>query len=294
MRPLVFNLHSNPLLAAEITKQLEAEEGVLNQRQFPDQESYLRIDSDCQQRDCVIYCNLYQPNDKIMSLLFLAETLRELGAKRIALVTPYLCYMRQDKRFQTGECVSAIPFGKLISNYFDHLITIDPHLHRIHHLDEVYQIPSQIVKASPLIADWVSDHVDNPVFLGPDSESEQWVADVAKRAGAPHLILEKTRHGDRNVEISVPNLNQWKSHTPVLVDDIISSGRTMLTTLEQISNLGFNRPYCIGVHGIFADEAYMELRQYSEVITTETIPHPSNKIEISSALCTAIRTWLRS
>ncbi len=292
MRPLLFNLDSDPLLAQQLTEQIEGEAGNINQRHFPDLETYLRIDSDCTDRDCIVFCNLFQPNDKIMPLIFLADTLRELGARKIALVTPYLCYMRQDKRFQPGECVNAIPFGRLISNYVDQLITIDPHLHRIHHLDEVYQIPSQVVKASPLIADWVNENISKPLFLGPDSESEQWVQDVANRANSPFIILEKTRHGDRDVEITLPDLKQWQGHTPVLVDDIISSGRTMLTTLLQINKLGLERPYCIGVHGIFADQAYLELQQQAQVITTGTIPHPSNGIDISSALSTAIRQWL--
>ncbi|MEH6625870.1 MAG: ribose-phosphate pyrophosphokinase [Motiliproteus sp.] len=292
MRPLLFNLDSDPVLAQQLTEQIEAEAGTIIQRYFPDLETYLRIDSNCEGRDCILFCNLFQPNDKIMPLIFLAETLRELGAKKIALVTPYLCYMRQDKRFLPGECVNAIHFGRLISNYIDHLITIDPHLHRIHHLDEVYGIPSQVVKASPLIADWVKEHIAKPLFLGPDSESEQWVKEVAKQAKAPFVILEKTRHGDRDVEISMPDLEQWQGHTPVLVDDIISSGRTMLTTLMQINKLDLERPYCIGVHGIFADQAYLELREHSHVVTTGTIPHPSNAIDISTALSAAIRQWL--
>ncbi len=292
MTALLFNLDSDPQLSQQLARLLDAEEGVISQRRFPDQETYLRIDNDCQGRPCIIYCNLYQPNAKIMPLLFLVETLRELGASRVALVTPYLCYMRQDKRFLPGECVNARPFAKLISNYFDYLVTIDPHLHRIHALEEVYSIPTHIVRAAPLIARWVVEHVDKPVFFGPDSESEQWVAEVALRANAPAVVMSKTRRGDRDVEISGPELDGWRDHTPVLVDDIISSGKTMLNTLIKLRQAGLKRGYCIGVHGIFADRAYAELQHEADVVTTATIPHASNDIAIIDALAEPLRQWL--
>lgn len=292
MSPLLFNLDSDPRLAFELTKRLEAEAGQLNQRRFPDGETYLRIDSDCAGRSAVIFCNLFQPNDKIMPLIFLAETLRELGATQVGLVTPYLPYMRQDTRFQPGECVNARPFSKLLSSYVDYLVTLDPHLHRIHSLDEIYAIPNRVVHAAPIIAEWIRSNLKQPVLVGPDSESEQWVSDVARRANTPFLVLEKVRRGDRDVEISVPEVEQWRSHTPVLVDDIISSGETMLNTLEHLDNAGMTKAFCIGVHGIFADNAYRELLNRANVISTNAIPHPSNGIEIAAALVGALADFI--
>lgn len=294
MQALLFNLYSDPFLAAQLAHHLNAETGQLNTRQFPDEETYLRVDSDCQERDCIIFCNLFQPNAKMLPLIFLADTLRELGAKRIVLITPYLCYMRQDIRFQAGECINAYPFARLLSQHVDFLVTMDPHLHRIHSLDEVYQIPSTVVAAAPLIAFWVICSIDNPLFIGPDSESEQWVSDVAKRAEAPYVIMEKTRHGDRDVDIHLPNMDQWQGYTPILVDDIISSGKTMLNTLQALQQAGLNRGYCIGVHGIFADNAYAELQELAEVVTTRTIPHPSNQIEVAESLALAVKGWLQA
>lgn len=294
MKPLLFNLDSDPFLANQLRHHLDADSGLLNTRQFPDQETYLRIDSNCQNRDCVIFCNLYQPNSKILPLIFLADTLRELGAARVVLITPYLCYMRQDIRFQPGECVNAYPFGKLLSQHVDFLVTMDPHLHRIHALDEVYQIPTAVVPAAPLIAFWVVCSIVEPLFIGPDSESEQWVSEVARLAEAPYVIMEKVRHGDRDVDIHLPDMTQWQGYTPVLVDDIISSGKTMQNTLKALQNVGLSRGYCIGVHGLFADNAYAELKQLADVVTTRTVPHASNQIEIAESLAKAVTEWLRT
>ncbi|HEY5716910.1 MAG TPA: ribose-phosphate diphosphokinase [Motiliproteus sp.] len=290
--PLLFNFHSDPQLGEQLLHALAAEQGCFTQRRFPDQETYLRVDSHCADRNIIVFCNLFDPDSRILPLLFLCETLRDLGARRIVLITPYLCYMRQDKRFLPGECVNAMPFAKLLSNYVDVLVTMDPHLHRIQTLDEVYSIPTQIVEAAPLIAAWLRQRQLQGVLIGPDSESEQWVARVSELAELPYVVLEKQRLGDRDVQVSPPALQQWRGYTPILMDDIISSGHTMLATLDHLQGVGLGRPICIGVHGIFADNAYAELSQQAEVVTTQTLPHPSNQIPIAEALAAAAKAWI--
>lgn len=289
MTTLFYNLDSDAALAAQLCMALTAEAGTLELRHFPDGESYLRVHDQCRDRPCVIFCNLFQPDKKTLRLLFLADTLRELGASQVILVTPYLAYMRQDKRFHEGECVSSRPFARLLSQAVDGLITIDPHLHRYHSLSEIYSIPTRIVQAAPLIAKWIQQHIPNPVLIGPDSESEQWVSEVARLAEAPFQVLEKERFGDYNVSVSLPELEPYQQHHPVLVDDIISSGRTMLETIAHLDRAGLPRTTAIGVHGIFAGSAYAQLSEKAQVITTDCIPHISNKIETSTALAEAVR-----
>ncbi len=289
---LIFNPDSDPALASQLTRLLDAQAGVLEQRRFPDGESYLRIHSDCTDQDCVILCNLFHPDERVLRLLFLADTLRECGARSIGLVTPYLAYMRQDKRFQPGECVSSRPFAKLLSSAFDYLVTVDPHLHRYDSLDEIYSIPSRVVQAAPLIAQWIQQRVDQPLLIGPDSESEQWVSQVAALAGAPFQVLQKERRGDYDVSVSLPDLDSAAERTPVLVDDIISSGRTMLETIKHLQAAGLPRAVAIGVHGIFAGDAYAQLTEVADVVTTACIPHLSNQIDIAAPLADAIRDLL--
>ena len=168
----------------------------------------------------------------MLPLLFAAATARELGASRVGLVAPYLAYMRQDRRFKPGEAVTSRQVARLLSDAFDWLVTVDPHLHRYSSLADIYSIPTHVVHAAPLIAEWIKANVTNPLIIGPDSESEQWVAAVASDVGAPYSVLEKVRHGDRDVEIRLKDLEQWKGRTPVLVDDIISTGRTMIEAVR--------------------------------------------------------------
>jgi ribose-phosphate pyrophosphokinase len=148
--------------------------------------------------------------------------------------------------------------------------------------------------AAPLLADWVSRNVDQPVLLGPDSESRQWVASVAEGAKVPFAVMDKVRHGDRDVSISAPDVQQWQGRTPVLVDDIIASGHTMLETLRQLRRAGLRHPTCLGVHGLFAEGAFARLLQAgaARIVTTNAVAHESNAIDLAPLLASAVRAHL--
>jgi ribose-phosphate pyrophosphokinase len=143
--------------------------------------------------------------------------------------------------------------AQLLSNAFDWQVTVDPHLHRHGSLAEIYRIPTRVVHAAPLTSQWIKTHVSKPFVIGPDSESEQWVSAAAKDSGAPYAVLEKVRRGDRNVEITAESLPDIDGRRPVPVDDIISSGRTMIEAVRLIADRGGPSPACVAVHGLFAD-----------------------------------------
>ena len=182
-------------------------------------------------------------------------------------------------------------FAQLISNAFDWLVTVDPHLHRYSSLSEIYRVPTQVVHAAPLISEWIKANVVDPLIIGPDSESEQWVSAVAKDASAPFTVLHKVRRGDREVEISVENMQAVDGRTPVFVDDIISSGRTMLQAVRLITAGGSMAPVCIAVHGLFADESDRLLAHAgARVVTSNTIAQKTNAIDVHASIADAIRT----
>jgi ribose-phosphate pyrophosphokinase len=255
--------------------------GVIESRRFPDEEIYLRLASDVRGKRVDIVCTLARPDPQFLSLVFAAATARELGAESVHLIAPYLAYMRQDKSFNEGEAVSSTHFARLLSQTFDSLVTLDPHLHRRGSLAEIFAIPTRVEHAAPLLARWVEERVSDALVIGPDIESEQWVAAVAQAASAPHVTLRKKRHGDRQVEIEIPDLSAWRDRRPVLVDDIVSSGRTMIEAARQLPEQGLKRPFCLAVHALFADASYAELMLLSEgVVSTDTVPHPSNGISV--------------
>ena len=296
MRPLFFNIGVPESLWTGLIAHCNAEAGELQQRSFPDQESYLRILSDCAGRTAAVACSLNDPNRRLLPLLLVADTLRDLGAESVGLVAPYLAYMRQDRRFHAGEAVTAQYFPDIISNHFDWLTTVDPHLHRIASLDQVYKIPARAAQSSQAIGAWLKEHVDKPVLIGPDVESRQWVAAVAEESGAPWLVLEKTRISDDEVRVTVPEVEAHTDRTPVVIDDIVSTGRTMLETVRHLLRTNLVPPVCVGVHGIFAGDAYRALGDAgaARIVTCNTIAHPSNAVDVSPQLAAAVATLLGS
>ncbi|MBI4275457.1 MAG: ribose-phosphate pyrophosphokinase [Rhizobiales bacterium] len=287
--PLLVAMPGNERLAMELAEAVGFELGGLETRQFPDGETYLRFVTTPKGRSVAIICTLAHPNEKILPLIFSAATARELGASKVGLISPYLAYMRQDRRFKPGEAVTSRQVAHLLSDAFDWLITVDPHLHRYGSLSEIYRIPTRVVHAAPLISQWVKSKVTNPLIIGPDSESEQWVAAVAKDAGAPFSVLEKVRRGDRDVEIKLKNLDAWTGRTPVLVDDIISTGRTMIEAVRLLKSHGWAPPVCIAVHGLFADNSDVFLAQLgAQVVTSNSVPHGTNDIGVGKMLAGAL------
>lgn len=290
MTPLLVALPGNEALAERLAAAIGGEVARTELRRFPDGESYLRYDTPPEDRAVAVLCTLDRPDDKVLSMLFACAAARELGAASVGLVAPYLAYMRQDRRFQPGEAVTSTYFARVLGREIDWLVTVDPHLHRRSSLAEIYPVPAAALHAAPLLAGWIREHVERPLLVGPDAESAQWVAAVADDVGAPHIVLQKIRRGDRDVEVSVPEVERWRDHTPVLVDDIVSTARTMIETVGHLGRAGMRPPVCVAVHGIFAGDAYDDLSAAGagRIVTSNTVPHASNGIDVRDLLADAI------
>jgi ribose-phosphate pyrophosphokinase len=293
--PVVFALPGNEGAATRLANAGGFELGTLEIRQFPDSETYLRYPQSVAGRSVILVCTLDRPDGKFLPLFFAASAARELKAECVGLVAPYLAYMRQDRSFQTGEAVTSAIFARVLSANVDWLVAVDPHLHRIHALNKIFTVPTRVVHAAPLISSWIKAQVTRPLLIGPDVESAQWVGAVARDAGAPYVVLQKTRRGDRDVVVSVPDVERWRGFTPVLVDDIVSTGRTMIETINHLKNTSLAAPVCIAVHPIFAGNAVRELREAgaAQIVSTNTIAHETNAIDVTALLVPAIQELSR-
>lgn len=293
-QPIIFSLQDHPLVTSLFVA-LDAEIGAIATREFPDGESYLRVVSQVKNRRCVVICDLSHPNQKYLPLIFLLETMRELGAASVGLIAPYLSYMRQDRRFVEGEAITSKIFAADISRHIDWLVTVDPHLHRYHSLDEIYSVPSRVVQGAPALAEWLKTRT-NLLLVGPDAESEQWVSGIAGYSGHPFVIGAKQRLGDRRVEVTLPDISEYSSHTAVIIDDVISSGQTILQCIETLKKAGIHSIQCVAVHGIFADGVDADLMSagLESLVTSNTIGHRSNAIDIAPLLIDPINSCLNS
>jgi ribose-phosphate pyrophosphokinase len=148
MSPVVIGLPGSEPLTARLGADLTLQSAAVSVHTFPDGETSVRIHGDVRGRVCVLVCSLERPNDKAVPLYLTAATVRELGVQRILLVASYLPYMRQDAAFRAGEGVSARHVARWLSSFVDAVVTVDPHLHRIRPLAEIYSIPTRVVAAA--------------------------------------------------------------------------------------------------------------------------------------------------
>lgn len=262
---------------------------------FPDGESLVRIDA--MAKTAILYRSLNDPNDKLVEIMLAASALRETGSTRLILVAPYLCYMRQDMAFRPGEAVSQRVVGRFLDNLFDAVVTVDPHLHRTHDLSEIFPTArTTALSAAPLLADQLrTDGTSaNALLVGPDSESEQWVNAVATPLGLDVLLGGKARHGDADVRVEIPRIESVNGRPVILIDDMVSTGSTLIESARQLTTAGAAAIEALVVHNLTDRTADAALREAGiiRMRSTDSVPHPTNDIDLAPLLATATREFL--
>jgi len=279
------------LQAKNLARLLKVDFAEVEIHTFPDGESKIKLPA--QIPDRIIICrSLNFPNEKLLELYFICKAARQKGCEHITLIAPYLCYMRQDKAFEAGEIVSQRLTGKFISSLVDEVVTVDPHLHRISDLEEVIKTKRAItLSAAPLISNHISLQVSDPLIVGPDEESEQWVKQIAEIHGYDYMIAEKTRHSDHDVDIVLPS-SDIEHRNVVLIDDVASTGKTLMNAAQQLIENGVGNIYCAVTHALFVENSYQELLSMGvrEVWSTDSVAHPSNCISLTSLIAESLAT----
>ena len=258
---------------------------------FPDGE--IRVTVGHAASTTIIYAPLDQPNDKLIAILFAAEALRRAGAKRLVLLAPYLCYMRQDAAFGEGEAISQKAVGWLIAGIVDRVITVDAHLHRTTDIRAVFAgIEAENLSAMPAIANALRlTGIDRTTFVaGPDAESRPWVSDLAGQLGLAHMVAQKIRRGDRSVEISFAEAASIKGRPVLLVDDIVSSGGTLIACARALTAAGATAVDAIMTHALFPPDMMAAFANAGirSIRSTSSIPHPTNAIPLDDILAAAL------
>ncbi|GMO24002.1 ribose-phosphate pyrophosphokinase [Bradyrhizobium sp. TM233] len=262
---------------------------------FPDGE--LRVAVAPATDTTILYASLDQPNDKLITLLFAAEALRRNGAKRLVLVAPYLCYMRQDAAFHPGEAISQRAMGSLLATTVDRIVTVDAHLHRTPDIRSVFPgIEAENLSAMPAIANALATGGIDPatVVIGPDMESEPWVRDIASRLRLQHTVARKTRHGDRSVAISFADPGLLAGRPALLVDDIVSSGTTLMAAAKALTAMGATAVDAVITHALFPPAMTVAFASAGirSIRSTDSVPHPTNAISLAESLAAALRSEL--
>jgi len=263
---------------------------------FPDRE--IRVTVKPATAVAIVYASLDRPNEKLLALMLASEALRRGGARRLVLVAPYLCYMRQDAAFHPGEAISQLVVGRLLASAFDRVVTVDAHLHRTTNIRDVFPgIEADNLSAMPAIADALRATEFDPaaIVVGPDSESEVWVRDLADRLGLPHMAARKTRHGDRSVDIELPEPQAVAGRPVLLVDDLVSSGGTLVVCAGALMAAGAASIDAVVTHALFPPEMEEEFARAGirSIRSTDSVPHPTNAIALDALLAGALLNELR-
>jgi ribose-phosphate pyrophosphokinase len=282
-------------LAQTLAALLHCPASMLEVHRFPDGEGLVRLRTGVEGNRVLLAAHLDHPDDRTLPLLFAADAARDLGAAEVGLVAPYLPYMRQDDRFKPGEAITSRTYARILSGAVDFLVTVDPHLHRLGSLDQIYTVRTKVVAAAPAIAEWLAREVPRPFLVGPDSESEQWVADVARRMGAPYVVMTKERRGDRDVQVRMPPGANCAGRVPVLLDDIASSGHTLASAARVVREAGWGQPLCIAVHALLDQNGMDVLHRAGipRVVSCDTVPHATNAIALGPLLAEGLRGFLQ-
>jgi len=257
---------------------------------FPDGELRLHLPA-ALPAGVVLLRGLHQPNRKLVQLMIAVPAARELGAREIVLVSPYLAYMRQDLAFTPGEAVSQRHLAAMLAGLVDGLVTVDPHLHRIRSLDEVMPgCRTVVVSAAEALGDWVATQVERPLLLGPDAEAAQWVGQAGLRLGAEHGVCRKQRMGDREVRIWLPEL-ELRDRAVVLMDDVASTGHTLRQACLAVLAAGAASVDVAVTHALFVGDAVAGLRAAGvrHLWSSDTVPHDTAVVPMARSLADAVR-----
>ena len=276
----------NSPLAKKISLNLHTEYKNIELRIFADGESKIRLDN-MAKKNCIIIHSTYPPTDQhLMQLFMIMYKCKEDGAKDICVVSPYLAYTRQDKVFVNGEIITINLVGKILASLgITKLITIDTH--KPNALN--YSYPTIDLTAIPSLSSYVKHSLtmNNPIVISPDEGGIERAKKFAELINANSLSLVKTR--DRftgDVSVSLLDQGRLKNCDALIVDDMISTGTSIIKTTELLKKYHIGNVYAICTHALLLDDAKQKLLNagIKEVISTNSIPNEFAKVDLSSVI----------
>lgn len=292
--PLILGFPESEQLAQNVADRVGLTYRQVILHRFPDGESYIRLPDDLPEH-VIFFRSMSEANNKLIELLLAAKTARKNGVRRLSLMAPYLCYMRQDNLFNSGEALSQQIIGELLADNFDDLFTVDPHLHRTPTLSEAMPVKNTYtLTASTLISDFLKNTLpEPPLILGPDAESEQWARQIAAPENLDYAVALKTRFGDRDVNVDVPDID-IRGRIVVIIDDISSSGQTLIQAALKIKDNGAKHIYAAVTHALMDETTMLDLQNagIESIWSSDTIAHSTNVIGIEPVLTDAIKHFL--
>lgn len=285
-------------LAAKIAEELNDELCYVETKKFPDGEKYLRVKGNISDEVTIIQSIAYPQDENLMELLFLIGNLKDLGAKKIKVIAPYMGYARQEKRFNPGEAISARIVANLIqSTGADEFITINIHEKCV--LD-FFNIPARNISAMPAIAEYIKNNIDEkPIIVAPDKGAYDFAQEIAQILDCNFFYLSKVRLGPDNVETRIVdrdseetvNINTVKNKKAIIIDDIIATGGTIANTINILKQHNAKTINVFCVHPILVNNATSRIYSAGakNLISTDSISSDTSKVSLAKIIAHALR-----
>lgn len=265
---------------------------------FPDGDSYARINdiSACQGEDVVLFHRLYpKQNTAIFNAAQMLHTLKRVGA-RVTLVSPYLPYARQDKTFLMGESLSAQVLCKLLADFGTmKLVTVDCHFLKKEGESEYSNLKIQNLSAGKLLVEHARKKLglEHLEVISPDQGANYLVSEYGGKSMSKVRGAYDTGNGTeayRSVQ-KVEREFEVEGKNILILDDMISTGGTMIKAVENVKKGGAKKVICAATHGFFLNDSLARLRKVSDsVFTTNSIPNEAAEVDINPLLKAVFET----
>ncbi len=293
-------------LAAHVARELNEELCYVETKKFPDGERYLRINGEISEEVTVIQSTGYPQDENLMELLFIISNLKDLGAKKVKVVVPYMGYARQEKRFNPGETVSAKIVCDLIQAAgADEFITFNIHEECVLNF---FDIPARNISAMPAIAEYLDKkffkkETAKPLIIAPDKGAYGFAQEISEIIGCDCTYLTKVRLGPDKVETKIVdvrcdsesentvNVDNVKGMHAIIIDDIIATGGTIVNAINILKQYGAESVDVCCVHPILTNNGATRIYAAgaNKIIGTNTLSSDTSRVSIAKAIADALR-----
>lgn len=277
---IILSGSSSPKLSAALAEQTGAILGEIESRRFPDNEGYVRILTPLDDQEVVAVSNTY-PDERLVETLMICDAVSEFDYNSFTLVIPYYGYARQDKKFQPGEPISARAFARALEIYPDRFISVEIHADSI--LEWFEEAQAVNVSAVREMAEKLKE-VGVDFVLSPDRGRISTAERVGELTGLPSDYLVKERIDGGTVRME-PKALDVRDKRVAIVDDIISTGGTIVNAAKELKRLGAGRVIALCTHGLFAANALERLSECCDlVVSSDTLENPTTAFSVAPAV----------
>ena len=289
-------------LAANVAKELDEVFIRVETKKFPDGEKYLRVHGEVDDEVTIIQSTGYPQDETLIELLFLIKNLKDLGAKKVKVVVPFMGYARQERRFNDGEAISAKIVAELIELAgADEFASINLHEDCVR---KFFNIPAYNLSAMPAIAEYLKEFTTDPIIIAPDKGALGFAEEISEILGCNCTYLKKVRLGPDKVETTIADIDESdddsskvqissvKGKQAIIIDDIIATGGTIVNAINILKEHGAVSVNVCCVHPTLVNDAVSKIYAAgaTDLAGTDTL-----KSEVSSiSLAKTIANYLKS